>query len=256
MFMTGLRIPMALLMVAALVAVPRFVSAQEKPQAEVEAILKRAVEAAGGEEVVKKHRSTLSKGKFVIAGQGLEGSLEIRAAAPNRFLLLIDLPGVGRVENGFDGKIGWASDPINGPRLIQGKELEELKVQADYDSDLFKLDDYKEIKNQGVVDFEGEKCHKLEMTRKETGKTETRFFSVASGLLTGVITKSETPMGELDITVVVGNYKEFEGQKIATNVDTRIGPITQTFIIETVEFNVLKDSDFEVPSQIKALIRD
>ena len=254
--MTDLRSRLALVMVAALVAAPHSASAQEKAQAEAEAILKRAVEAVGGEEVIKKHRSTLSKGKFVIATQGLEGSLEIRAAAPNRFLLLIELPGVGKIENGFDGKTGWAADPINGPRLIQGKELDELKTQSDYDSDLFKLGDYKEIKNLGVVDFEGEKCHKLEMTRKENDKTETRFFSVDSGLPAGVITKSETPMGELDITVVTGDYKEFDGHKIATNVDTRVGPISQTFILETIEFNTLKDSDFEPSDQIKALIRD
>ena len=73
---------------------------------------------------------------MTVTGSGITGALDIYGAAPNKSLVKINLGGIGEIVEGFDGTYGWACQPMTGPMLKQGKELEEKKFDADFYSDL------------------------------------------------------------------------------------------------------------------------
>ena len=106
------------------------------PLPAAEEILKRYRTAIGGEAAIKKHTSRVIAGSFEIVAQKMKGNLTITAAAPDRLHLTISLPAVGDLERGYDGHIGWSLDQSIGPRLLEGKELDELKHSADFYDDL------------------------------------------------------------------------------------------------------------------------
>ena len=91
------------------------------PLPAAEEILKRYRTAIGGEAAIKKHTSRVVAGSFEILAQNMKGDLKITAAAPDRLRLIISLPGVGDLERGYDGRVGWSLDPAVGPRLLEGR---------------------------------------------------------------------------------------------------------------------------------------
>ncbi|UCE59470.1 MAG: hypothetical protein JSU63_18755 [Phycisphaerales bacterium] len=97
----------------------------------VATILQRMVEALGGEEAIRAQSAQTLGGKLAVGGM-LEGTLTIHTAAPNLFLSSVELGGMGTFLQGFDGKIGWGDDPQRGSRILEGAELERMRIQADF----------------------------------------------------------------------------------------------------------------------------
>ena len=63
------------------------------------------------------------------------------------------MPGLGAFRTGFDGKTGWASDKIQGTRLMQGKELETIAREADYMKDVDPLRRWDKVETIGEGAF-------------------------------------------------------------------------------------------------------
>ena len=99
-------------------------------------MLQRYRAAIGGDAAMKKHSARTETGSFEISGQGMKGDLKVVAQAPDKMHQWITLPGLGNLEQGYDGSIGWSIDPAVGPRLLEGKELDQLKYAADFYQDL------------------------------------------------------------------------------------------------------------------------
>ena len=147
-----------------------------------EEILKRYRTAIGGEAAIKKHTSRVIAGSFEILAQNMKGNLKIMAAAPDHMRLTISLPGVGDLERGYDGRVGWSLDPAVGPRLLDGCELDELKHSAEFYDDLHDPRTYSSISVVSQSPFEGEDSYEVKLV-KTTGFEYTEFFSVKTSLM-------------------------------------------------------------------------
>src|SRR5207302_9907346 len=89
-------------------------AADPKPAAKlptVDQILDKYVQAIGGKAAVEKQTSRVAKGSFEIPAFGASGTAEIYAKAPNKTATTINVAGYGVVQEVFDGKTGWSSDP-------------------------------------------------------------------------------------------------------------------------------------------------
>ena len=84
-------------------------------------LLERHVKAIGGREAIVAHSSRRATGTMSIPASGMEGTLEIIQAKPNKSLMRITLPGVGTMEEGFDGTHGWSINPVTGPSAPPGQ---------------------------------------------------------------------------------------------------------------------------------------
>ena len=101
------------------------------PLPTLDEILDKQVKALGGKEAIEKISSRVAKGAMELEGMGLSGPLELYAKAPNKGALMIDLQGIGKITNVFDGEKGYALDPTNGLRELSGAELATAKRNAD-----------------------------------------------------------------------------------------------------------------------------
>ena len=50
--------------------------------------------------------------------QKIVGDLEVLTARPAKQLYRVTVPSIGRIENGYDGVIGWSVSPAAGPELL------------------------------------------------------------------------------------------------------------------------------------------
>jgi len=257
---TWLTITLGLSLLASPVA---FLQAADAPKEESKSsvklpsakeIIDRFVKECGGKEAMLKHKSYHSMGKLEMFGQGISGDLEIFAAAPNRFLVKTKIEGFGDITQGFDGKVGWSMDPAQGPMLLKGKMLDQIKEQAEFYGTLHNEDQYKSMEVIGIEKYESVDCYKMKLIWK-SGQESHEFFDVKTGLMIGMMATHATPMGEIPVTTTLTDYKEFEGVKMPTKIAQKLATFQQVMNLRNVEANSVPDSVFDLPDPIKALVK-
>ncbi|MHC5004209.1 MAG: hypothetical protein ACYTJ0_13925 [Planctomycetota bacterium] len=227
-------------------------AAQATDLPSADAVLTKYIKALGGEKAIREHNSMTMTGRMEIPSQGMGGDIIIRAAAPNRFLVTMTIAGMGEMRQGYDGKVGWAMNPMMGSMLIEDEMLEDLKREADFYADLNYKKNYKTMEVEDKTEFNGKQCYKLRLVSHNDQET-TEYFDVENGLKVGGSSTSETPMGPMETVAVVQEYKDFDGVKVPTKLVIKQMGMEQMMTISSVSFAALDPTTFELPAEIKAL---
>jgi hypothetical protein len=218
------------------------------------AVLDRHLNAIGGRAALLSHSSTRATGVFSVASAGMTGAIEVFAAKPDKSLVKINIPGVGDIIEGYDGRHGWTVSAMTGPMLLEGKQLEEKKFDSDFYSDLHDDSRYASMTTVERTEFDGRPCYKIRLVRKN-GAEDLEFYDVETGLKAGRIATRDTPMGAMTGTSVESDYRKFGNLLIPTTVKNSIGGVQQLITIQTVEYDQIPPTIFEPPAEIKALIK-
>ena len=231
-------------------AAPASQTAAALPSAEQ--ILQRYRDAIGGEEAIRKHTARSVKGTFEIPAQGIKGDLTLFAAAPNLIRVVVTLPGLGELQRGFDGTLGWSIDPAIGPRLLKGRELDEFRHSADFYDELHEPEKFKSITVVGQTTFDGQQVYELKLVR-DSGFEYTEYFSVDTGLIVGGKLNASSQMGQMPMTSVIAEYKEFGGMLLPTVTRQRMMGLEQVMTVASVSFDPVDPKMFELPPAIASL---
>jgi hypothetical protein len=217
-------------------------------------IVAKHIKAIGGKDTLLKHEYSHAKGTLEIPGQGLKGDLEVYQAKPDKMLLTVKIENVGEIRRGYDGKVAWSIDPFMGPQILTGKMAEDVAERARIHGDVTEPERLKSLETVGEEKYNGKDCYKVKVVHK-SGKEETRFYDKKMGLQAGTITKQETPMGEVEMKVQVNEYKKFGDvlQAAKTTSESAFGQ--QVITITDVSYDKLDDKLFELPKEIKALVK-
>lgn len=216
-------------------------------------IIDTYIEKIGGEEMIKSIVSTKMTGTLEVPMAGLAGSMTMMSKVPGMVSMVMDIPGFGKSESGFDGTVGWSSDPMGGPRIMTDEETKALKEQADPTIAMKYRERYPTIEYAGESNFEGKKAHKIRLVDAD-GEEQYEFFDIASSFMVGQEGVQSTPMGDINMITVMSDYKEFGGMQMPTKITQKIGPQEVIITIKTAEMNTVEDGAFELPAAIKALV--
>lgn len=240
-----------LLAVAALAALPPAVRAEEPDAAQV---LDRYVEVTGGREAYEKLRTLKMQLLYKAPAAHLEGKMTTYQEAPNKFLNVLDLGALGKSEEGYDGQVAWEMSLMGGPRIREGLEKAFAARLARFNSDLHWRELYKEAKNLGIGQVNGEECYNIELTPHE-GAPEHRYFSKATGLATRGTMHHPTPLGVIPVDSYVLEYKQVGDIKVPSRINQKAGPNEVVLELISYETNIeLAARIFEPPDQVKKLL--
>ncbi len=217
-------------------------------------IIDRHIQAIGGRKAILAHTSSHATGTMSVPGSGMTGTLDIYGTKPNKTLVKINIGGIGEVMEGFDGKIGWSMSPMTGPRLTEGKELEEKIFDADFYSDLHEEGRYVSMTTVDKALFDGRSCYKVSLIRK-SGAEDFDFYDAETGLKAGAIGTRESQMGPMNVTQVHSDYKKFGGLLVPTTMKQSAMGVQQILTLTAIEFDSVDPKVFELPVQIKALLK-
>lgn len=236
------------------ITLPASLSAQALPSAKE--VLDRHITAIGGRDAVLAITSVQQKGTLELAAMGISAELTLAMAKPNKMAMTMTIPGMGEMQQGFNGDIGWDNNPMQGPRLAEGEELANRKESANF-AEGFGIFDAEKFTSMEVVEkaqYAGEEAYKVKLVRK-VGRPSHEYFSVASGLRIGSQSTAVSPMGEIEINAVMSDYKQFGTVKMPTRMaQSQAGnDITMTFT--DITFNAVKDDAFALPPAVKALVK-
>lgn len=231
--------------------------AQQKPAGDLpsaQSIIDRHIQASGGAEALKTLKSQRAVGRLSIPANGMSGSMEVFAMRPNKILVKQSIEGIGNMSEGFDGTHAWALSAMTGPMLVTGAALEQKKLDSDFEAGLNPSLRYTALKTIEKTTFDGKEVYKVSMTRKEGGE-DIGFFEVATGLRIGGIASREGPMGTMQVTSTTTDYKKFGNVMMPTTIKQSVSGIDIVITITEVEIDKVDPAVFELPAEIKALIK-
>lgn len=225
--------------------------AQDLPPAA--AIIARHVDAIGGVEAYKAVQSVHARGRLEIPAQGIVAAFELMTARPARMFYRVTVPGVGRIENGYDGKTGWTVSPISGPEVLTDRQLEEAAEDAWFDGPLHESDRIREITTVARTRFDDRDAYRLRVVF-HTGREQFEYFDVESGLQIGTEASRATPQGIVPTVNILRDYQKFGDLLQATTFIQRALGFEQVVTLTSCEYDQVPASAFEPPPAVTALL--
>ena len=68
---------------------------------------------------------------MILRAPGIEAPFTMWQSAPAELRMTMEIPGIGASESGCVGGVVWSTDPMQGPRLVDGAEKERTLFVAD-----------------------------------------------------------------------------------------------------------------------------
>jgi len=221
------------------------------PKAEV--ILDRYVEVTGGRAAYEKHRTEVHTLSMEFVGKGIKGS-GTRYADGNKLYDSMTLEGVGKIEAGISNGVAWETNPITGPRVLQGEEKATRIRDARFNAPLHWKEMFKSAETTGMDTVNGDECYKVVLTPAE-GKPETNYFSKKTGLLVRKSHVAVNPMGEVPVDIYVKEYKTFGGVLTPAKISQQVMGNEILITLEDAKLDVdIPASQFDPPEDIKKLL--
>ena len=217
-------------------------------------LLAKSAAAMGGLDAYKGVKSVRARGTFEMAAQNLSGSVEIIQARPSQVRLTVSIPGIGTIENGCDGKIGWSMDPMSGPSLMQGKALANAISEAQFDGAFNGPEFVTDATTLEKTKFGDRPAYKLRVVTKYDSES-TIYLDAETYYPIGMEKVSETPMGSMPTTTSAGEFKKFGAFMQPTVLVQSAMGFDQVIRITSYEYDVVPASAFDLPPAIKALIK-
>ena len=207
----------------------------------------------GGESALRRHTAKAIRGKRNIGGM-IDGTFEVLKAAPNCLVRRTILPGMGRMEVGFNGSVGWEVSPHDGANLMSAEDMKDMIVDADFYAELNYKKNHRSIRYVGQTEFAGKPCHEVRLT-KPSGTVEVQYIEARTYLPIGSVGTVKTNMGPMMMTRTVTEFQVFDGEKIPTKYMEDVGGIqNMTTTVTDVSFAPLAAETFDPPKDVVATI--
>jgi hypothetical protein len=217
------------------------------PQITAEEILEKNIEAIGGRKAIEKSASYCLKATLEILGRNVLGALEVCGKAPDKMLTVTTIDKVGMIKQGFDGKAGWSQDPYQGLRTLEGDELEKIRRQAVFNSELKWRELFIKAELTGREKVGEQDAYVIRLTSTD-GTTVTRYYDDATFLLLRAVAVDEGPQGKIPVETLYTDYRAVDGVKTPFQW-TQKTPVGEMIIkITEVKTNAeIDDSRFAKP---------
>ena len=189
------------------------------PPIAIDELLTKMVAAYGGEENIRKHKSSVTTVEIDLENQGVLAKGVIKARAPNMTGSEMTFTTLGKkigwLTTYFDGNSGGEVMSFGPPEMYSGKRLEDIKAQSDFYDVLNWKKNYQKISFKRMGKVGDEEVYILER-RNEKGTPVTDYVSTKSFLVLrrDSVVVSETSGIELPQTETFSDYRNVEGVMI------------------------------------------
>lgn len=231
--------------------IPLLVFAADLPSGE--SLIRRCIESEGGTKAIERAQTAIMTGTVEIAGHNISGPLEIYQQGDKSYTE-IDLPGIGKIEEGFDGQVAWESNLLQGPRVKDGEELEAARRASRMSVLGGWKDYYQSAVTAGAEDVNGKPAWKVNMTPTHGNSAEQFFFDRDSGLLVKMTQTLPTALGDIPVEMTLGDYRVVDGIQTPFSMTQSAMGQNMALHIDKVTYNAkIPSAKFDLPADVKAI---
>jgi hypothetical protein len=218
-----------------------------------EAILDKYIEVTGGKAAYEKVQNQVSSVVMEFVGKGVKANVTIYHAAPVKSYSVINIEGIGRMEEGTDGTVVWDRSDLKGPRIKKGEERAVSLRGAALGKDVRWRDYFTKVECTGIEPIDGHVAYRVVLTPK-VGQPETRYYDKTSSLLVRTNMIMKTEMGEIPAESMVSDYRKVDGVLIPFQVKQKVLGQELALTVQSIKNNVEIPPDrFALPDDVKAL---
>jgi hypothetical protein len=228
-----------------LFAVALFVSAAGLKAQTADEIIDKHIAALGGKDALSKLNSVMMEGTMNVMGNDITVKLaQVQNKGQRQDIVAMGMNGYAIVTP----KEGWSYMPFMGqtkPEPVPAEQIKEALDDLDIQGNLL---DYKAkghtVEYLGTEDVEGTECHKLKVTRKNSGD-QTVYIDPKSFMIVRTVSKRNAMGQEVEMKVDYSDYKQVSGIMMAHAVTQQFG----TMVFTVVKVNEPVDDKLFQPAQ-------
>ncbi|MEM7165951.1 MAG: hypothetical protein AAF581_10825 [Planctomycetota bacterium] len=241
------------LLAAVLCFAPLAAPAQETALPEADAILDRVVEAMGGAAAHQKIRSRVMDQDMTIAAHGMNLKSSVHQEQGN-VRQSVGIPGQGMQEFGSNNGLVWSSDPMMGPRILEGAEREFFLRSTRLYPYMHAKADYTGRTVVAMEKVNDRDCYKLELKPK-AGSPEHWFIDKETHQIARMVMTYTGPLGTLPIKIDLSDYRPIDGIQYAhaTALD-QAGTAIQMSLAKVSHNAEIDPAKFALPAAIQKLV--
>ena len=221
----------------------------------VDELIAKVIDAYGGEQNIRRHKSSLTTIELDLENQGVQAKGTVSARAPNLTASEVTFTTLGKkigsMVTYFDGNNGGERVSFAPEETYSGKRLEDMRAGSDFYDVLNWKTNYKTITVKRLDKIDGEEVYVVEK-RSEKGTPITDYISTKSFLVLrrdSVIVMENTGV-ELPVKQTFADYRKVDGVMVpfktvsnnAANGDIVIRVLDVKFDVE------IADSVFRKPA--------
>lgn len=192
----------------------------------------------------------VSVGTMQMPAAGMTGKQTITKVGEG-LRVLIELPGLGTIEQGYDGEYAWSVDPMQGPRLLTEDEKGAIEEQGEVCAEASTK--YSELAVAGAEDVLERPSWKVTGIDKE-GEPVAFWFDQENGLMLGTQRVQKSAMGKVKSVVWMEEYQDFQGIKMATRISTKASGMKVLVTVDEWTFSPEGLEPITAPPLIQELI--
>jgi hypothetical protein len=221
----------------------------------VQPVIDHFIAATGGKAAWEARHAQVEHATIDFAKQGLKGSLTIYEAAPDKYLGVTELPGIGKISAGSNGDVAWENSALQGPRIKQGAEKADALREGAFNAPLHWQQLYVKGETTGSETVEGHDCFKVVFTPKE-GKPIVEFYDKKSGLMLKTMATVTSQMGDVNAEILYEDYHKDGDVMSPHRLVNRAAQQEFVIQIDSIEVNPdLPKDRFDLPPEIQALLQ-
>lgn len=230
--------------------------AAAKPASELPAarkLIEAHVAAVGGREAMLSSTEGSIRSTMEIVEAGMKGDLNLYSRGDDR-LFSMNLPAMGETKMGRTGGVVWSIDAMNGPRVLEGKERQQMVEQFD---PLYAMRDASLVETAtttSLADSNGRACYRVEIKWK-SGSNTADCYSTEDGLLLSTESTTSTPMGDLKQATHFSEYTAYGKSKAPKVTTVKVAGMTQVVRIDAYDESPQDAKLFAMPPAIEALVK-
>jgi hypothetical protein len=226
-------------------------SAQAQALPDARAVLARYVQVTNSVKLLSSPGQRM-KGTFSMPSAGITGQVEGFRDRQGRSLQVINIPAIGLMKEGSEPDFKWSMDPIQGPKIIEGKEFIEAREREDPRAatrDPALVINAVTVRRDSVG---GAPCVLLTLSWK-SGRSTNECYSESTGYLLSSESKETTAMGEIAIKITYMDYKTFDGITVPTRTVQNVAGTELALSVSELVFEAIDPAKMVLPPEIQTL---
>jgi hypothetical protein len=213
-------------------------------------IIDKYVNACGGSEALRNHRSLKLAGTYQSPGShGFTNQFKIFMALTHRFSFTVPAPN-GLYREGCDGEHCWRVDGKE-IDIASGKDLAQQLAEREFLADLHPPESFRSLDNLGTISLDDHNCYELLLVRQD-GEVFEEFYDVQTGFLRARHTTDEQFDGTLELRANFDDYRRFSDWMLPTRHTYKLTGNSQALTITNAEWDTTPNTVFEMPADVKA----
>lgn len=200
-------------------------------------ILDASTQASGGKAALSQMKSLVMLATFAAPAQKMTGTVETRVLFPDKIYTVQTITGIGKIEKGYDGKVGWSRDPFKGLQTLTGAELTQVRSQGDELQNPNWRKAYKKVEMIGVRKVGTADAYAIRLTPARGGKPITTYYDTKTKLPVRTDILLETAEGSLPTQNFISDYRTVSGIKFPFKMRQVAGMAEANVVFTAIQVN-------------------